>query len=64
MKKIYLQPDTKLLKSDLDIFMVDGSIDSNLDETGNPKPSDGGYDDGEDEWGGAKDRNPWENDLW
>jgi len=60
MKKIYLQPDTKLLKSDLDIFMVDGSIDSNLHD----KPVDGGYDDGEDEWGGAKDRNLFENGLW
>ena len=62
MKKIYLQPDTKIQKSDLDIFMVDGSIDSNLDETGNPKPSDGGY--GDDDWGGAKERDLFEKGLW
>ena len=64
MKKIYLKPDTDIIFSELQVYMVDGSIDSNLDDTGNPKPDDGGYDDGDDGWGGTKGRNPFENDLW
>lgn len=69
MKKIYLKPETTTVDSELDMNLMLPSLDpdnpgSDLpDQPGNGGQGPGGDDD-EEEWGGAKGRNIWSNDLW
>ncbi len=67
MKKIYIQPETKLAAYDLDLLVngaspLDPNDPSNL--PGNPGNGGEGGDDEEEDWGAAKDRNIWGSDLW
>ena len=67
MKKIYLKPETiandTTLKMNLMIPSLDPNDPSDLPGGGGNGGQGPGGDD-EEEWGGAKGRNIWENDLW
>ena len=65
MKKIYFEPQMRIKMFDFQTSVLEASLDD-----GNPSdlPGGGGKDPGDDsgeDWGGAKERNPWDsNGLW
>ena len=67
MKKIYLQPTTKVSFPELESFLIGESpLDPNnpTGGLGGNTPGNGG-EGGDDDWGGAKERGMWDNDgLW
>ena len=68
MKKIYLKPETTSVDSEFEISLMVPSLDPSNPGTDLPnQPGNGGQGPGEgddEEWGGAKGRNIWSNDLW
>jgi hypothetical protein len=63
MKKIYSKPETQIKISQMDVFMENISIDSNL--PGDNKPTNhGGTSDDDNEEGGVKERDLWSDGLW
>lgn len=68
MKKIYLKPETFNVSSELKISLMVPSLDPNNPSDLPGNPGNGGQgpggDDDEEDWGGAKGRNPFENGLW
>ena len=61
MKKIYSKPETQIKISQMDVFMNDGSIESNLQD---PPTNSGGTSDDDNEEGGVKERDLWSDGLW
>ena len=61
MKKIYSKPETQIKISQMDVFMNDGSIESNLQD---PPTNSGGTSDDDDEDAGVKERDLWSDGLW
>jgi hypothetical protein len=58
MKKIYSKPETQIKISQMDVFMQNFSIESNLkDKPTNPGGS-------SDEDAGVKERDLWSDGLW
>ncbi len=65
MKKIYFEPQMRIKLFDFQTSVLEASLD---DGTPSDLPGGGGKDpnpDDPEEWGGAKERNPWDsNSLW
>lgn len=60
MKKIYFEPEMLTRIYDMQVYMQNPSINSDL-----PNPPGEGSGDDDDEWGNAKERGGWDRDgLW